>query len=56
MTRWSEDIEGGGSKNFYTPEREALKKIVGLGGESPKICILQNYQERGRGAPKKLNR
>ena len=30
-----EDIEGG-SENFYTPERGALKKLLGL----PKICVL----------------
>ena len=39
-----EDIEGG-SKNFETPERGALKKLGG--GGAPKICILQNQQERG---------
>ena len=35
MTRGDEDIEGG-SKNFWTPERGALKKF----GSAPKICIL----------------
>ena len=45
----------GGSENFWTPERGALKKIVGLGAGAPKICILQNQQER-EGVPKKLNR
>ena len=47
MTRGKrdEDIEGGrgGSENFKTPERGALKKLVG----APKICILQNQQEGG---------
>ena len=38
-----EDIEGD-SENFWTPERGALKK---LGGEAPKICILENQQEGG---------
>ena len=27
MTRGDEDIEGGGSENFKTPERGALKKL-----------------------------
>ena len=49
MTGRDEDIEGG-SENFSTPERGALKKL----GGAPKICILQNQWERG--APKKLNR
>ena len=35
---------GGGSKNFQTPERGALKKV----GGAPKICTLKNQQE-GRG-------
>ena len=34
---------GGGSENFKTPERGALKKL----GGAPKICILQNQQEGG---------
>ena len=37
----------GGSENVQTPKRETLKKIVGLGGRSPKICIFQNQQEGG---------
>ena len=49
MTGRDEDIEGG-SENFSTPERGALKK---LGGGVLKFYILQNQQERG--APKKLN-
>ena len=57
MTRWCEDIEGGGGlQKFLDTRMGGSEKIVGLGGEAPKICILQNYQERGRGAPKNLNR
>ena len=56
MTRGCEDIEGGGLRKFLDTRKGGSEKIVGLGGEAPKICILQNYQERGRGAPKKLNR
>ena len=56
MTRGCEDIEGGGLQKFLDTRNGGSEKIVGLGGEAPKICILQNYQERGRGAPKKLNR
>ena len=41
----------GGSENLQTPERGALRKI---GGGGPKICILQNQQERG--ARRKYNR
>ena len=37
-----EDIEGG-SENFKTPERGALKKL----GGAPKICILQNQKKGG---------
>ena len=55
MTRECEDIEGG-LRKFLDTRKGDSEKIVGLGGEAPKICILQNYQERGRGAPKKLNR
>ena len=50
MTGRDEDIEGG-SENFSTPERGALKKLGG--GGVLKFYILQNQQERG--APKKLN-
>ena len=45
------NILRGDSENFWTPERGSLKKLGGV----PKICILQNQQERG-GAPKKLKR
>ena len=44
MRRGNEDIEGG-SENFYTPEKGALKKKIGLGGGAPKIFIFQNQQE-----------
>ena len=53
MTRWGMKIlrgGGGGSKNFQTPKRGALKKLEG----ALKICILQNQQEQG--APKNLSR
>ena len=54
MTRGCEDIEGmGGLQKFLDTWKGGSEKIVGLGGEAPKICILQNYQERGKGAPKK---
>ena len=43
LTRGDEDIEGG-SENFKTPERWALKN---LGGRAPKICTLPNQQEGG---------
>ena len=33
----------GVSENFWTPEKGALKEL----GGAPKICILQNQQERG---------
>ena len=50
MTREDEDIEGGGgSENFYTPQRGALKKL----GGAPKIAY---FKPKGGGAPKKLNR
>ena len=53
MTRGCEDIEGGGLRKCLDNRKGGSEKIVGLGGEAPKICILQNYQERERGAPKK---
>ena len=59
MTRGYEDIEGvggGGLRKFLDTLKGGSEKIVGLGGEAPKICLLQNQQERGKGAPKKLNR
>ena len=58
MTRRCDEIDGGGEglQNFLDTRKGGSEKTVGLGGEAPKICILQNYQERGRGAPKKLNR
>ena len=49
MTRGCEDIEGGGLRKFLDTWKGGSEKIVGLGGEAPKICILQNYQERGVG-------
>ena len=52
MTREDEDIEGG-SENFKTPERGALKKIVGLGGRLRKFVYFKTNGRRG--APKKLN-
>ena len=44
----------GGSRNFLDTQKVGSEKIRG-GGVAPKICILQNQQERG-GGPKKLNR
>ena len=35
----------GGLRKFL----DTLEKIVGLGGEFPKICILQNRQKGGGG-------
>ena len=55
MTMGYEDIEGR-LRKFLDTRKGGSEKIVGLGGESLKICILQNQQERGGGAPKKLNR
>ena len=46
MTRGCEDIEGG-LRKFLDTRKGGSEKIVGLGGEAPKICILQNQQERG---------
>ena len=46
-------LREGGLRKFLDTRKGGSEKIVGLGGEAPKICILQNYQERGRGAPKK---
>ena len=43
-------LRGGGSENFWTPKRGALKKLGG--GGPPQICIL--VYRRGR-APRKLN-
>ena len=51
MTRGDEHIEGGGPKNFLTPERGALKK---LGGGFRKFVYFKT--NRRGGAPKKLNR
>ena len=42
-----EDFEGGAPK-FLDTWTGGSEKIVGLGGGSPKICILQNQQE-GKG-------
>ena len=50
-----EDIEGGGSENFYTPERVALRKLGGGGGEGSEN-LYTSKQTGGMGAPKKLNR
>ena len=57
MTRgWGvdEDIEGG-LRKFSDTRKGGSEKIRG----TPKICILQNQQERGEGggggAPKKVN-
>ena len=36
-----EDIEGG-LRKFLDTRRGGSEKIVALGGEAPKICILQN--------------
>ena len=44
---------GGGAPKIFRHPKGGSEKIVGLGGEAPKICILQNYHERERGAPKK---
>ena len=46
MTGRYEDIEGG-LLTFLDIRKGGSEKIVGLGGEAPKICILQNQQERG---------
>ena len=44
MTRGDEDIEGGGGlQKFFDTRKGGSEKIRG----SPKICILQNQQERG---------
>ena len=43
MTRGDEDMKGGGSENFLDTLKGVLKKL----GGTPKICILQNQQERG---------
>ena len=48
MTRGYEDI-GGGLQKFLDTQKRGSEKIVGLGREAPKICTLQNQQERGRG-------
>ena len=53
MTRGDEDIESGLQKKFLDTQKGGSEKIVGLGGEALKICILQNQQEEG--AAKKLN-
>ena len=46
-----EDIKGGVRK-FLDTRKGGLKNL----GGTPKICILQNQQERGGGGgPKKLN-
>ena len=42
---------GGGAPKIFRHPKGGSEKIVGLGGEAPNICILQNQQERGgRGA------
>ena len=41
-----------GAQKVLDTWKGGSEKIVGLGGEAPKICILQNYQERGKGALK----
>ena len=48
MTRGDDDIEGGLQK-FLDTEKGESEKTVELGGGAPKICILQNQQEVGRG-------
>ena len=50
MTRAGMKTLKGAPKIFRHP-KGGSEKIVGLGGGSPKICILQNQQE-GEGAPK----
>ena len=48
----------GGSENFRDPYGGSVK-IIGGGGETSKICILQNPQEEGGGGGgllKKFNR
>ena len=44
MTRGDEDIEGG-LRKFLDTRKGASENI--RGGGTPKICILQNQQERG---------
>ena len=36
----------GGAPNIFRTRKGGYEKIVGLGGGAPKICILQNQQER----------
>ena len=38
-------LRGGGLRKFLDTRKGRSEKIVGLGGEAPKICILQNQQE-----------
>ena len=49
MTRGGEDIEWG-LQNFLDTRKGGSEKI--RGGGAPKICILQNQQERGGGSKK----
>ena len=46
-------LRGGGLRKFLDTRKGGSEKISG----APKICILQNQQERGgRGGAPKLNR
>ena len=45
--RGDEDIEGGGSENFYTPERVALRKLGGGWGGLRKFVYFKTNRRDG---------